>query len=277
MKFILIIFLTIILHAKERIITLSPSINEIVYALNMGKQVVGNTEYCLFPKETLTVPKVGGYFSPSLEKILALNPSIVLMQKNNHKLQTQLTRLDIKTKMVQIDTLDSIRESIIELGIMFHKEESAKSIVDHINNSLESTKAIVKNKKILIVFGENTSLNKNIFVAGQNLYFNQIIVNSGNINALQSKRKGQPILNIENIIATNPDIVILLSHAMNKKGLTKEQLIAPWLELPINAKKTKSIYIEDEIYAGVPSDRLVLFLNDFKEILKDYKKRNLLK
>jgi iron complex transport system substrate-binding protein len=274
MKLLLALFLTLSLHAKERIITLSPSLNEIVYALDMGKEVVGNTEYCLFPKETLRVPKVGGYFSPSIEKILALNPSIVLMQKNNHKLQRQLNRLNINTKMIQIDTLDTIRDSIIELGKIFQQEENAHRIIHDINSSLASIKNIIKNKKILIVFGHNTSLEKNIFVAGQNLYFDQIITHSGNQNALQSKRKGQPILNMENIIATNPDIVILLAYSLKEKGLTREQLINPWLKLPINASKTNSVYIENKIYAGIPSDRLALFLNDFKTILKNYKERN---
>jgi len=274
MKLLLTLLLTLSMHAKERIVTLSPSLNEIVYALGMGKEIVGNTEYCLFPKETLSVPKVGGYFSPSIEKILALNPSIVLMQKNNHKLQRQLNRLNINTKMIQIDTLDTIRTSIMELGKYFHQETNAYRIVHDINSSLASTKNIIKNKKVLIVFGHNTSLSKNIFVAGQNLYFDQIIRYSGNQNALQSKRKGQPILNMENIIATNPDIVILLAYSLKEKGLTREQLINPWLKLPLNASKTNSIYIEDKIYAGIPSDRLALFLDDFKTILNDYKKRN---
>lgn len=89
---------------------------------------------------------------------------------------------------------------------------------------------------------------------------------------MQSKRKGQPILNMENIIATNPDIVILLSHSMKEKGLTKAELINPWLELPISAAKTKSIFIIDKLYAGIPSNRLVYFLRDFQGILNDYKR-----
>jgi iron complex transport system substrate-binding protein len=274
-KLILILTLTFQLCAKERIITLSPSLNEIVYALGMGNEVVGNTAYCQYPKETLSVPKVGGYFSPSLEKILILKPTLVLMQKNNHRLKHQLNRLNIKTKMVKIDTLRSIQNSILELGNIFNKREKATTIVKRINRGLKSLKDIVHHKKILIVFGHNTSLVKNIFVAGQNLYFEEIILASENRNALQSTRKGQPILNMENIITTNPDIVILLAHSIKEKNLTKQELIAPWLQLPIDASKTKSIYVEDKRYAGIPSNRLALFLEDFREILIDYKKRTL--
>jgi len=263
------------LRAKERIITLSPSVNEIVYALGMGKSVVGNTKYCYYPEASQSVSKVGGYFSPSLEKIISLDPTLVIMQNNNHKLNSQLKQLHIKTKMVKIDRLKNIKSSILELGEVFNKKERAMIIVDKINSSLKALKNIVLNKKILIVFGENSTLSKNIFVAGQNLYFDEIIEASDNTNALQSQRKGQPILNMENIISTNPDIVILLAHAMREKGLREKDLIAPWLKLPINASKNATIYVEEKRYAGIPSDRLILFLKDFKEILLDYQKRSL--
>ena len=266
-KIIVLISITLSLNAKERIIALSPSINEIIYAIGAGEQVVGNTEYCKYPKETLKVTKVGGYFSPSLEKIIALNPSMVVMQKNNHKLSQQLTKLNIKNKIVHIDTLDNIRNSIITLGELFHKEQNATKIVTDVNSSLKSIKGIVKDKKILMVIGHNTSLAKQIFVAGQNLYFDDIIKESGNQNAFSSKRKGQPILNMENIIATNPDIVILLAPFIKDKGLTRKELLEPWKALPISAARTKAIYFIDKYYAGVPSDRLVLFLRDFRDIL----------
>ena len=267
-----LLFLSLSLQAKERIIALSPSINEIIYAIGAGEEVVGNTEYCKYPKETLEIPKVGGYFSPSLERIIALNPTIVVMQKNNHKLSKQLTKLDIKSKIIHIDTLDNIRNSITVLGKLFHKEANASKIVADINSRLKDLRGIVKNKKILMVIGHNTSLSKQIFVAGQNLYFDDIIKESGNVNAFETKRKGQPILNMENIIATNPDMVILLAPFIKDKGLTKKELLEPWRSLPITATKNHDIYFIDKYYAGVPSDRLVLFLRDFKKILEEFQK-----
>jgi len=194
------------------------------------------------------------------------------MQQNNHKLSLKLERLGIKSKIIQIDTLKNIKTSIIEIGDILDKNETAQKIVENINDELNNLKNIVSNKKILIVFGRNTDLSKQIFVAGQNLYFDEIINESNNTNALQSERKGQPILNMENIIASNPDIVLLLERC-EADGVSNETLIKPWLELPISASKTKSIYVNNNIYASMPSDRLVLFLRDFRELLKDYKKK----
>jgi len=272
-KIILLILLTLSTYAEQRIVTLSPAINEIVYALGSGSDIVGNTQYCTYPKASQSLTKVGGYFSPNLEKILSLKPSIVIMQQNNAKLAGQLKKLGIKTKIIHIDRLPHIKEAILELGTLLHKEAKAKSIVADIDKALTDIKDIVKDKKILIVIGHNTALVKQIFVVGQNLYLDDIINASGNNNALQSKRKGQPILNRENIIATNPDIVILLAHSMKQRGLSPNDLINPWKELPINAGKSGNIYIIDKEYSGIPSDRLVLFLHDFKKILYASKNR----
>ena len=269
LKLFLLLALFISSMASQRVVALSPSINEIVFALGKGDSVVGNTEFCNYPAKSLSVAKVGGYFSPSIEKILSLNPTLVIMQENNYRLNQKLKKLHIKTKLIKIDTLVHIKNSILEIGGMLDAKDEAKKIVQNIDDELKLLKNIVKGKKILIVFGHNTSLASRVFVAGQNLYFDDIIKASGNINALQSLRKGQPVLNMENIIATNPDIVILLAHSMHKHNLSKDDLVKPWKELPINASKTNSIYIIDKVYAGIPSDRLVLFLKDFKSILQD--------
>ena len=273
-RFFLLLVIAVNIFANDRIVALSPSVNEIVFALGKGDKIVGNTSYCRFPEASLKITKVGGYFNPSLEKILALNPSIVIMQQNNYKLSQKLQLLNIKTKIVKIDSLSNIRASILDIGDILDKKQEAQKIIKNIDDELLKLKGITQNKRILVVMGHNTSLASRIFVAGQNLYFDDIINASQNTNALQSKRKGQPILNMENIIAANPDIVILLAHSMKERNLTRDELINPWLELPINAAKTNSVYIIDKLYAGIPSDRLVYFLQDFKGILNDYKKNN---
>ena len=269
-KILLILFTTLTLFSQERIIALSPAINEIIFALDSGNQIVGNTTYSHFPKASDKIPKVGGYFSPNLEKIVALKPTLVIMQNNNEKLSKKLQYLGIKTKVIKIDTLKSINQAILEIGKQLKKEETAKEIVENINQERQKLQNIVSGKKILIVFGRNQTLDKQVFVAGQNLYYDEIINESNNTNALHSNRKGQPILNMENIIASNPDIVLLLARYQDD-GLDNKALIKPWLELPINASKTKTIYINSHIYAGIPSDRLVLFLKDFRAMLEDYR------
>jgi len=256
------------LFGVDRIVTLSPAINEIVFALDGGEKIVGNTTFCNYPQASQHIPKVGGYYAPSLEKVLSLKPDIVIMQENNLALADKFRQLGIQTMVIKIDTISSIKKAIFDIAKLLNEEKKADAIVKKIDASLHSLKGIVGDKKILIPIGYHTELSKEIYVAGQNLYFDNIIEASGNVNALQSSRKGQPVLNLEKILQTNPDIVIILASRMREKHLTKEALIAPWLKLPINAAKTKSIFVETEDYAGIPSDRIVYFIDDFRGILR---------
>lgn len=273
MKILLWLLITFSLYAQERIIALSPAINETLYALGAEKSIIANTEYCNYPPAAKLKPKVGGYFAPSLEKILALNPSMVIMQENNANFAQKLEQLGIKTMVIKIDTYPSIRQSISSIAHYVHKENEGKAIVSELDQKLHSLKGIVKGQKILMVFGHNIDLSKPLYVSGQNLYFEDIIRASGNHNALQSKHKGQPVLNLENIIAINPDIVILLAPNTHELGLTKEALITPWMNLPINAVKNKKIYVEDKGYSSNPSQRLSLFLTDMRGYLTDAARR----
>ncbi|MEA3316237.1 MAG: helical backbone metal receptor [Campylobacterota bacterium] len=275
MKFLFLLLFTIQLFSYDRIIALSPSINEIIYALDSADKIVGNTDFCNYPQDAKNKPKVGGYFSPSLEKIISLKPDMVIMQNSSIKLSKKLNRLGIKTTIVKKKRLDDIQNSIKIIGDVLDKKDSAKKILDKLNQKLKDIKGIVKDKKILFVIGHNTNLEKRIFVAGENLYFDDIINLSGNKNAYQSSFQGQPVLNLENIIATNPDIVVLLAPFTDKKGVTKDDLIKPWLSLPIDAKKDKTIYVVDKHYAGIPSQRLIYLLDDLKGFLEDARDKKL--
>jgi len=261
------------LFASERIIALSPAINETLFALGAGAMVVANTDYCNYPPEAKSRPKVGGYFSPSLEKILSFKPTMVIMQENNALLAKQLEKLGVRTMVIKIDTYPSIRESIFAIARFVHKEKKGREITDGLDRKLRALRGIVTGQKILMVFGHNTDLSKPLFVSGQNLYFDDIIRASGNRNALQSTRKGQPVLNLENIIALNPDIIILLAPNTRELGLDREKLTAPWLKLPINAAKRHTIYVEDKEYSSNPSQRLGLFLDDMGGFLRDAARR----
>ena len=263
-----IILFSIYISANSRIVALSPVINEIIYALDRGDLIVGNTQYSLYPKEAKYKYKVGGYFDISLEKILYTKPNLVILQPNNIKLQKRLKSFGIKSELVKINSLRDIKNTILKIGELVDNIPKAQQIVQNINDSLKSIKNIVTNQKILIVIGEYKNLIKGIFVVGNNLYLNDIIIESGNINAIKSNITSQPILNLENIIYSNPDIILILAH--NHK-LSFLQIKAPWYKLPINASKKDNIFIIDKEYAGIPSNRLTLFLKDFREILKNSK------
>lgn len=265
----ILLFLCINLFGSHRVVTLAPSINEIVFALGMGQSVVANTRYCDFPEESKKIPKVGGYANISLEKILKANPSVVIGQDYDEKMQQNLKNLGIKNLTFKTQTIDDIKNTISTLGKYFKKEKKAKELVNDINNSLKALKNIVKNKKVLIVISPRNSLSNQIYVTGNFLYFEDIIKASGNKNAFFSTSTSQPVVNTEKIINMNPDIIVLLTPFLDGKKQEREKLKGLWKSLPINASKNNDIYTVHKLYAGIPSQRVIYFMKDFKKILEN--------
>lgn len=257
-----------ILSANEKIITLSPAVNEIVFALGMGDNVVANTQFCDYPEISKSIEKVGGYGSVSLEKVVNLNPTIILNQDYDKKLNQSLKDLNFKTLVYKTNSLEDIKFTIKDLGEVFNKKEEAKDLNNQIENSLESLKNIIENQKILIVISPQSTLSNQIFVVGNFIYFEDIIKASNNINAYQSSLKSQPSINSEKLITLNPDIIILLAPYL-KDDKEKDDMLNLWKKLPVNASKQENIYIIDDEYSGISSHRVKYLIDDFKGILED--------
>jgi iron complex transport system substrate-binding protein len=274
-RFLFILLLYVNLLGEERVVTLSPSINEIVFALGEGKNVVANTNFCDFPLESKSIKKIGGYNSISLEKILEVNPSVVIGQDYDEKLNSNLKALGIKTFIYKTNTISSIKNTINDLGVFFKQEEKAKELNLNIENTLASIDSIVKDQKILIVISPKKSLSNQIYVTGNFLYFEDIIKASGNQNAFYSTNQAQPVVNTEKVIGMNPDIIVLLTPFLEDKHQEQQEIISAWKQLPINASKNDNIYTVDKLYAGIPSHRIEYFIKDFKKILENVRNKQL--
>ena len=265
------------LNANERIITLSPAINEIAFALGLGDKIIANTEFCDFPIESKNIQKVGGYGSVSLEKVVNLNPTIILNQDYDKKLNQSLKDLNFKTLVYKTNSLEDIKFTIKDLGEVFNKKEEAKDLNNQIENSLESLKNIIENQKILIVISPQSTLSNQIFVVGNFIYFEDIIKASNNINAYQSTLKSQPSINSEKLITLNPDIIILNSgDAQLGDGssilMTKEEVLATHKVAP--KAKIIAVHMEAVNHSALSRDELKEYskqkgMEDFVFIPKD--------
>lgn len=274
-KIIFILLFCINLLGAERIVTLSPSVNEIIFALGEGENIVANTQYSDFPLESKSIKKIGGYNSISLEKILKVNPTVVVGQDYDEKLNSNLKALGITTLSYKTNTISLIKNTINELGIFFKQEEKAKELNTNIDNAMTSLAEIVKDKKILIIISPKDSLSNQIFVSGNHIYFEDVILASGNKNAYFSNSTAQPVVNTEKIIGMNPDIIILLAPFLEDDLKAQTKLINTWKELPVNASKDDNIYAIDKLYAGIPSHRVEYFIKDYRKILENVRNKQL--
>ena len=255
--FLLTIIFILNLHATERVISLSPSITEIIYALDKGDSLVGTSSYSLHPKEAKNLPIIGGYENPHLEKILSLSPTLVIGQDSNNNLLAKIKHFGIPTLSIELRTIKDIKDSIVLLANTINSTRD-KKLLEDIDNSLKNAAKNTKPHSVMIVYGLREDLRNATYIAGHDIFFEDIIHGCGNTNAYTEVSMSQPVLSYENIIAINPEQIIILHSLATEKDADVKRALANWYSLPTTASKNKKISIVDEDYLHIPSHRIAL-------------------
>ena len=260
MRFFILIALLFILslEAKERIVSLSPALTEILFALGVGDNVVGVSSYSLYPKEAQELPIVGNYTNPTLEKVIALSPTLVIGQNFNNKSMRDLHIFGIKTLSVSLQSIEDIKKTIALLGEKLKKRERAEKLIADIDTAITDAKKVQKPHSVLIVYGLQEDLRNGIYVAGHNIIFEDIILLTGNTNAYSENLSAQPVLNYENIITLNPEQIIILHSLKSAPNTNIKKALQSWYHLPTRASKNGHISIVDADYIHIPSNRVAL-------------------
>ena len=126
-----------------------------------------------------------------------------------------------------------------------------------------------KQKSVMIVYGLKSDLRSGIYIAGKSIFFNEIINECGNYNAYTSNLTSQPVLNYENVIAINPDIIIILHSHATESTIDVNKALDAWKALPTTASKTNEIHIIDDNYLHIPSHRIALSIQRLCEVMND--------
>ena len=257
----------------NRIISMSPNITEILFALGLGDKIVGVTRFCNYPPEAKEKMQVGGYLDPNYEAILSLKPDLVIILHEFEQIRNFLPELGIKYLTVSNKTVTEILSSIDYLGKEFGIEQQAEHILADIQSKIDQIEKKTKDSirpKILIVVERTmgTGVIEDVYVAGKNTFYDELIQIAGGSNAFDDERIAYPILSAEGIIHLNPDFIIELVPQLEQTGLSVAILKKDWQNLSqINAVQNNRITVISEDYAVIPGPRFILFLEDLVRMI----------
>ncbi len=196
-------------QGPQRIISLAPSLTEILFALGLGDRVVGVTNFCDHPPEALKKPKVGGMTNPSLEKIIRLRPDVVLLTTDgNHKeFEERLKKLGIKTYVFRAREISELPAELVKLGEALGAKERAsvlakrfKDAMDRFKKKFSKTK---KQKALFIIWPEP------LIVAGPGTAIDEAMELVGLINIAHDATARYPRYSLEEVLRRNPDIIFI--------------------------------------------------------------------
>lgn len=257
----------------QRIISLSPNVTEILFALGLGDKIVGVTRFCNYPPEAKEKMKVGGYLDPNYEAILSLKPDVVVLLTEFESIKNFLSELGIKYLAVGNKTVSDILASIDSLGKQFNAEQQAVTMLSDMRSKINRIKQQTNHSarsKVLIVVERTLGIGaiEDVYLAGKNTFYDELITMAGGINAFKDEKIAYPLVSAEGIIHLNPEFIIDLIPQLEQTGLSVTTLEKDWASLPqIDAVKNQQVHILSQDYAVIPGPRFILFLEDLARMI----------
>ncbi len=171
----------------ERIISISPGITENIFALGEGGRLVGRSAYCLYPKEVEKIPDVGDMLQINTEKIISLQPDLIIIGSIISKDKVQFfSQMGIPVVAIkESSNFAGIYDNLKLLGFVLDKEAKAEEIISELKTGVKELQAKAKAKDTarkptvyyVVGYGQGGE-----FTAGGNTYINDLIELSGGKN-----------------------------------------------------------------------------------------------
>jgi iron complex transport system substrate-binding protein len=192
-----------------RVISLAPNLTEIVFAVGGGDRLVGRTSYCDYPPEARTVAEIGDTLHPSLERIIALKPQVVLISTSSQLevFTQQLQNQNIAVFVTDPHDLEGVFRSIQQVGEMLGQKEQSDLLVKKLRERTGAVEQAVKGKQPVRVFYQVSG--EPLYTAGHDAFVTDLMRRARAISVTADVPGAWPKYSNESALAAKPDAIIL--------------------------------------------------------------------
>lgn len=192
-------------YKYKRVVSLAPSLTEMVYALGAQNRLVGVTRYCNYPPETSNKTRVGGMLDPNIETLIRLKPNLILLSYsgNTREQAERFAKLGFKTMSFKEKSLSDIVSNLVQLGKIL-KVSPTKATNDFIT-TLKSVQPIHPSMTAVLLLSW-----KPAYSVTANTFIGDAIRLTGLSNVVVSPI-AYPSLSIENLVRLHPAVIIAVT------------------------------------------------------------------
>jgi iron complex transport system substrate-binding protein len=206
----------------QRIVSLVPSVTEILYALNAESMLVGVTDFCDFPPAARRRPKVGGMVAPSLEAIVALRPDLVIATNEGTREDTfaQLSRVGVPVYLVAAHHVADATALVRRLGALTGRAGTAEPLVTRLEQRIEAVRRAVEplaRPRVLYVLWPEP-----LIVPGREAIVTELIQLAGGQSLTAGDADAWPRYSLEAAVAKRPEIILLANHGAGTGAVSIE-------------------------------------------------------
>ncbi len=233
----------------HRVVCLTPSVTDTVYALGAGNVVVGVSDYTKYPAEAVKKPSVGQVLNPSLEAVVALHPDLVIGvgDLNTEVVVLKMEKLGIPVFLVVPHGLGGIYRSIENIGKVLNREREASQLVSSLRGREEAVRKRVSGKpalRVLLPLSDDP-----VITIGKNAFLTELIAAAGGRSVTDDLAQDWPSISMEAILARQPDYLLLIEGSpMTIEELKKRP---GWKSLAC-VQQNKIFYVDDRMNYSSP-------------------------
>jgi iron complex transport system substrate-binding protein len=238
-----------------RIVSMAPSITEILYALDLSDRLVGATQFSDYPAAAEALPKVGSYVRLDVEKIAALRPDLCIAVKDGNPISVvrKLESVDIPVYAVDPRNLEAVMDTLVELGRLLDVNDRAGAIVADMAHRIRRVRQHLSNVTYRPAVFFQIGIAPIVSV-GTRTFIHELIAMAGGKNLTRGKTP-YPRFSKEQVIDMRPEVMIITSMA---RQAVFEQVKAEWQQWPeLPAVKNNRIYLVDSNVLDRPTPRLI--------------------
>jgi iron complex transport system substrate-binding protein len=257
--------------AARRIVSLVPALTEMAYAIGAGPQVVGVSSYDSVPAEVTKLPRVGALLDPDTERILALEPDLVITYGSQSDLEAQLARAGIRTFSYRHGGIATVLQSIRDLGVATGHRAQAQRVATELQQRLDALRARTKGRarpRTLLVFERQPKTLREIYVSGGVGFLHEVLETAGGSNVFADVKRESVQPSQETLIARAPEVILEVRAAglIDERSVSSER--AAWSGLAaVPAVRNGRIHFMAGDYLVVPGPRLAQAAEAFARVL----------
>jgi iron complex transport system substrate-binding protein len=253
-----------------RIVAMAPSLTETLLALDLEDRVVGVTRYC--PKVDGAL-NVGGYFDPSYETILSLDPDLVIVMQSHDELHRRLRDLGLDTLRVDQHDVQGILSTVETIAKRCGVEKRGRDLVVGLRQALDEVANAVEGldrPRVLVVVGREPGGGRvgTLWAAADDTFYDDVIDLAGGVNAISNSVIRYPELSREGLIAVDPDVILDVVADGGARGVNLDGAAADWLEFEdLRAVRDHRVHVLMQDFVVIPGPRIVDTVRAFAERL----------
>ena len=251
----------------DRIVALTASDCEILFALGAGDKLVGRGEYCDYPAEVFDIPSVQSEYETNIEQIIALDPQIVVMatMAQAEEQVAQLEEAGIQVVVSDAQNIEGVYTCIEMLGTMTGKTAEAATIIDDMKATFEEVSAKAGDEPAGSVYFEVSPLEYGLWTAGSGTFMDEIATMLGLENCFADV-EGWAEISEEQVIERAPDYIVTITMYFGEGPTPEEEILSRkgWEEIPAVANRCILNLPNNELSRPIPR------LADGAKILYDF-------